>query len=450
MSPGPTTRKKSPWVFVPVLYFVQGVPYFVVETATTTLFTALGVSLPEIGHRSSLLTLPWMLKPLWSPVVDLVATKRLWTLAMQLVVAAGIAFLAWALTRSDAVMWCVAACAWIAIASATHDVACDGYYLLALDDGDQAAFVGVRSACYRLARVFVTGGVVYLAGALQESRLLASPGSGPLLALGLDVQRAWMLAFACAASVYVLGFTWGLFALPRPGSGTRATRDALHASPVASHTMEMPPFLEALVSYFRKPRIAAILAFILLYRFGESMLTKMSAPFLLKSAEEGGMALTTADVGVFSGTFGVAALILGGVAGGWLIARVGLRRCLWPMVIAMHAPNVLYAWAAFVHPSKSALAAIIAVEQLGYGFGFAAYMVVLMVVSRGSRFATTHYAISTGFMALAALVAGFVSGDLAERLGFAWFFVVVCLAGIPGMLTLFFVPLEAEDETRTA
>src|SRR5437763_12777456 len=229
----PSARERtrpSPWAFVPPLYFLQGMPYFIVDTCTTTFFKALEVPVASIGHISSLLTLPWMLKPLWSPIVDIVATKRLWTVAMQFLVAAGLAFLALAATRSDVVMWSVAACAWIAIAAATHDVACDGYYLLALDLGQQAAFVGVRSACFRLARVFVTGGVVYLAGALAEGS-----GEAPSRA---GVQRAWMLAFACAAVAYVLALAWGLFAMPRPRLDASSRSDVGPASNV-------PPLLEA-------------------------------------------------------------------------------------------------------------------------------------------------------------------------------------------------------------
>jgi MFS transporter, PAT family, beta-lactamase induction signal transducer AmpG len=435
MSPQATKTPRSPWVFVPSLYFLQGVPYFVVDTATTVFFQRIGVPIETIGRISSLITLPWMLKPLWSPLVDTTASKRAWTVAMQFAVVCGIALLALATTQSNAVMWCTIACAWIALASATHDVACDGYYLLALDAPNQAAFVGVRSACYRLARVFVTGGVVYLAGAFQEA---SASGSTSWLALGAAPTHAWQYAFACAAGVYALGFVWGSVAMPR------AARDVSAQRKNTATRGQTPPFLEALASYFAKPRIFGIVAFILLYRFGESMLTKMSGPFLLSSIEKGGMALTEKQVGIYSGTVGVAALIVGGIAGGALISKYGARRCLWPMVIAMHAPNVLYAWAAFAHPGHAALAVVIAIEQLGYGFGFAAYMVVLMIVSRDERFATTHYALSTGLMALGALAAGFVSGSLVAAVGFAWFFVCVCLAGIPGMITLFFVPLERE------
>jgi len=203
-------------------------------------------------------------------------------------------------------------------------------------------------------------------------------------------------------------------------------------------------FVEAVRSYFRQPRIGGVLAFIMLYRFGESMLTTMSPSFLLAKEKDGGMQLSTGDVGLYSGTVGVLALVAGGVLGGWWISRVGLRRSLWPMALAMHVPNVLYAWAAFTHPGKLAIAGVIGVEQLGYGFGFSAYMVVLMRVSQGRGFSTSLYAVSTGLMALSALAAGYVSGDLVEWLGFDWFFVVICVSAIPSLATLLFLPKDLE------
>lgn len=432
------TKQRSPWAFVPPLYFVQGLPYALVETATTTFFAALQVPVAAIGHWSSTVILPWSLKPLWSPVVDLYSTKRTWTLLCQVLVAAGLAGLAYAMTQSHVVLWCTVASATIALASATHDVACDGWYLLALRGEDQARFVGVRSAAYRLARIFATGGIVYLAGAFQVRAIAEEGGALAFLALGLPRERAWGLAFLCAAVTYAILVAWCAFALPRVEANVPVRARGAAGSGI--------PFLSALRSYFAKPRILAILAFILLYRFGESMLTRMASAFLKLPLARGGLEFSEREIGIMSGTIGVAALVAGGLLGGFVIARFGLKRSIWPMVIAMHAPNVLYAWAAFEHPGRTAVGIVIAVEQLGYGFGFAAYMVVLMLVSRGGQFATTHYAISTGFMAISAQVAGFVSGDIVEAVGFGWFFVIVCLCSIPGMLTLFFVPLEDRSQ----
>ena len=413
---------------MPVLYFLQGIPYFVVDTATTIFFKRLEVPVDAIGHWSSLLTLPWTLKPLWSPLVDMRAKKRTWIVATQTLAVAAMGALARAATASDAVMWCVVCCASIALFSATHDIACDGFYLLALDEKQQAAFVGVRSAAYRLARIFVAGAIVKLAGAL-EARYASVP-------------RAWMTALGALAAVYALGAVWNALAMPRPPGDGPAGREAGDGAAAAhASATQRPPFLEALGSYFRQPRIGAVIAFIVFYRFGESMLTKMAPAFLLSRRDEGGLGFTTEEVGDAIGTLGVIALVAGGILGGYWISRRGLKRSLWPMVIAMHAPNLLYAWAAFAVPSRGAVLAIIGVEQLGYGFGFSAYMVFLMAISRASRWPTTHYAISTGLMGLAALLAGFISGDIVKSVGFGGFFVAVCACSLPGMLTLFFVPL---------
>ncbi|MFN0009010.1 MAG: MFS transporter [Planctomycetota bacterium] len=418
-----TDEQRSPWLFVPHLYFLQAIPYFVVNTAATTFFASLGVSLADIGHSAGLLQSPWTLKPLWSPAVDLLATKRAWTLATQTLLVAAIASLAFAATSSHVVLWTVVVCSTIALASATHDIAADGFYLLALDRPTQAAFVGIRNACYRIGRIFVTGTIVFVAGAAEE--------------LAGGKARGWALAFLAAAAVYGAGVLWCAFALPRPETGP----DGRRRRPAGDST----PFLASVASFFTQPRIAGILAFILLYRFGESMLTTMSTPFLLKPRQEGGLGLSTADVGLLSGTIGVVALIGGGVLGGLCIARFGLRRCLWPMALAMHLPNVLYAWAAFEQPGRAPIAGVIAIEQFGYGFGFSAYMVVLMRISQGRGYSTTIYAISTGIMALSAQAASYVSGDIAEWLGFGWFFVAICLSAIPSLATLLFLPKDLES-----
>jgi PAT family beta-lactamase induction signal transducer AmpG len=411
--------RTSPWRFVPTLYFLQAIPYFLVDTTVTTFFAAIGVPVAEIGHAAGALKTPWTFKPLWSPLVDLFSTKRAWVLGMQALLVLSAGALALAATSEDVVPWTLAACAFMAVASATHDIAADGFYLLALDEVDQAAFVGIRNTCYRLGRIFVAGGVVFLASALGDR--------------GFAAARAWAYAFATSAAVLALGLLACALLVPRPDRDRRRGVTAKSSPGLA---------LEAVSSYFARKDIGPILAFVMLYRFGESMLTTMSAPFLLKPIGEGGAGLSLRDLGIYSGTVGVAALLLGGILGGYLISRRGLARWLWPMALAMHLPNVLYAWAAFTHPGKLAIAGVVAVEQLGYGFGFSAYMVVLMRISRGRGFDTTHYAISTGLMGLSAQLASGVSGEIAARLGFAGFFVVVCACAVPSLLPLFFLRVE--------
>ncbi|MBK7876339.1 MAG: MFS transporter [Planctomycetes bacterium] len=419
-------RARSPWSFVPPLYVQQGAQYFLVQTATTTFLKVAGASLSSIGHASTLVTLPFQLKALWSPLVELVATRRRWIVASQAAVLAGALLLAAAPGSGQPVAWAIGAALLIAIAAATHDVAADGFYLLALEEREQARFAGIRNACFRLGRLFVTGFVVWLAGTLDARRGGA--------------ETAWRDAFLCAAAGYGLGFVLCLVALPRPA----------HDLPAAKGRGLERGFAESFLDYLRQPRIVAVLAFVFLYRTGESMLGPMLSPFLLESVEKGGLGLTTEEQGFAYGTLGVLALVLGGIAGGWLLARYGLRRLLWPMALAMHAPNILLWWAAHEHPGKAAVFTIVSVEQFAYGFGFTAYMVFLMQISRRSAWPTTHYAISTGLMGVAAMLASYWSGDLAEALGFEGFFALVSFAALPGLAVLPFVPRLDEGAERTA
>lgn len=426
----PAAPRRAPWRFVPALYVLQGMPYFAVQAASNTFLTAMGGSPAAVGAWSSDLTLPWMLKPLWSPLVDLYGTKRRWLFAAAFAVL--VAFGAIAATMASAppevapfgpgelpafalrVVW---ACLALAVASATYDVACDGYYILALEKRDQEAFVGVRNACYRFGRILVTGGAVALAGYLHSGSLALPRGT------------AWAVAFAVGGVAYAGGLVLVAWQAPKPANDGPASRRG-----------ESAPLAAMLAEYVRTPRLAAVLAFVVFYRAAESMLTPMISPFLLRSSEQGGMGLSEAAVGLAYGTIGVSALLVGGLCGGWLVSRIGLRRSLWPMALAMHAPNVLYAWAASARPGPATLSVVVGVEQLGYGFGFAAYMVFLLQLSRGSRFATTHYAISTGLMGLSAWLAGRWSGHLAEALGFEHFFWLVSAIGFASLATLVFVP----------
>ena len=414
-------RARGAWSFVPPLYFQQGAQYFLVQVATTTFFTKMGAALGDIGRWSTLVTLPFQVKALWSPLVEFHGTRRRWTLAAQVGVFAGALLLAWASTSEHWLLWTVLAAFVLAFAAATHDVAADGLYLLALDERDQARFVGVRNACFRLGRIFVSGGLVWLAGELEEARGV--------------VPSAWRDAFLAGAGAYGLGLVACALLLPRPAADAPRVRAGSHGGKLA----------DLFRDYFAQRHLGAVLAFVFLYRAGESLMTPMLAPFLLKPAAEGGLGLTTQEQGLAYGTYGVVALLVGGIAGGWTIARFGFHRCLWPMALAVHAPNLLYWWAAGARPGPAATSAIVAFEQLGYGFGFSAYMVFLLRVSRRSAWPTSHYAISTGFMGVAGMLASTWSGDLAEAVGFETFFAIVCLAAIPGLSVLPFLPrLEAE------
>jgi PAT family beta-lactamase induction signal transducer AmpG len=390
----------------------------------------LGISNADIALYTSWLYLPWVIKPLWSPVVELYATKRGWTLAMQLGVTVALGAVAFALGTPPFFALTLAAFWAMALVSATHDIACDGFYMLALTQREQAAFVGVRSTFYRLAMITGQGAFIVLAGTLEQ-RFAGEP------------RRAWALTFGGLAVLYALLALWHRVALPRPATDRRA---ATHAEPRGQDaTATLPlPFLTVFASFFAKPGIGVILAFLLLYRFAEAQLVKLVTPFLLDARTDGGLGLTTSEVGVAYGTVGVVALTAGGLLGGWMISRLGLKRLLWTCVAAIHLPDAVFVWLAWAQPqSLTLVSTAIAVEQFGYGFGFAAYLLYLIMVADGPH-KTAHYAIGTGFMALGMMIPGMFAGALQERLGYLQFFVWVMASTIPGFVVAALIRVDPE------
>ena len=402
---------RNPWAWIPTLYFAQGIPYVVVMTLSTVLYKNLGISNTDIALYTSWLYLPWVIKPLWSPLVDMFRTKRLWIWSLQFLI--GIAFALVALTLpgpkffqlSLAVFWLMA------FASATHDIAADGFYLLAMPTGQQAAFVGVRSTFYRLATLSAQGGLVYLAG-----RLTDSTGS---------VTTAWSLVFGLLAVVFIVVGAYHFFLLPKPD----ADRVTVEGGDF------LKEFFAVFLAFFRKPGIGLILAYLLLYRLAESQALKLLSPFLLDKPADGGLGLTTQQLGIAYGTVGIIALTLGGLVGGWIISLYGLKRMLWPMILAMHTPIVAFLLLAIYQPSNLVVvSAALAVEQFGYGFGFTAYMLYMMLVAEGPH-KTAHYAICTGFMALGMMLPGMAAGWIQDHIGYVNFFAWVLVCTLPSFVT---------------
>jgi PAT family beta-lactamase induction signal transducer AmpG len=418
------------WRWVPSLYFTEGLPYVLVVTVSVVMYKRLGVSNAVIAFITSWLYLPWTLKPLWSPVVELYRTKRAWTLSMQFAGAAATAGIALALGLPAFIALTLACFALMAVASATHDIACDGFYMLALPEREQAAFVGVRSTLYRIAMVSGQGLLVILAGHFEET-------------LG-SVRAAWGATFGVVAAVFAALATYHWYALPRPpGDAPRgaAPNDSPPTSPIAD-------FGEVFASFFRKAGIGASLAFLLLFRVAEAQLVKMVTPFLLDPRAAGGLGMSTAQVGLSYGTFGIIALTAGGVAGGVLASRWGFRRTLWIFVAAIHLPDLVFVWLSQLQPaSLPVVTAGIVLEQFGYGFGFTAYSLFLIMLADGPH-RTAHYAIGTGFMALGMMLPGMVSGAIQESLGYRGFFLWVMLSTIPGFVVPALVKVDPEFGRR--
>jgi PAT family beta-lactamase induction signal transducer AmpG len=579
---------RSPWWFVPSLYFMQGLPVMIVQGLSTVLYTTMGVPTDQIGLFTALISLPWVLKLLWGPLVDHYATKRTWIVSTQAVIIALLIAVGFSMHLP---MWLVVSLVVfgsIAFASATHDIAADGFYMLSMPQDRQAWFVGIRSACFRLATIFTTGVLVAYAGSLQLEWGIDPARIAPGVAVDeatrqyilFWVAQSWFVALLIGAGAYTAAFVYGLFALPRPpldlyGLRTRALMVAwrfaqilitvagiglawrlffmalgavlttfsfipgwplrwehyfanfglplyterlgqgaemfdvigrgtppffvTHAEGLSRLWYELPISLTAVAmalvvarslfrgiglgpaarEFFTQNRIFWILAFILFYRFGESMIATLSGPFLLRPTAVGGLGIDTETTGYMIGTIGVVALTVGGLLGGFLIAKHGLRKCFWPMVLSMNVPNLMYLWAAWALPAsplsevvrdtagmtffqslpyrfpamlQDPVALIITIDQFGFGFGFAAYLVYLLFICQDSRIKTSLYAIATGLMALGAMIARISSGYIhtafthtVPEQSFFWFFVAVCALTIPGMITLLFIPMEKKD-----
>jgi PAT family beta-lactamase induction signal transducer AmpG len=419
----------SPWRWIPTLYFSQGLPYVAVMTLAVVLYKNLGVSNTEIALYTSWLYLPWVIKPLWGPLVDLLGTKRRWIVALQLGVGAALAGVALVLPAPRFLQGTLALFWLMAFASATHDIAADGFYMLALAPRTQAAYTGVRSTCYRLAMIAGQGGLVVLAGALQER-------TG-------RVAGAWAAVFWLLAAGFVAAALYHLWALPRPPADRPAPRGKTFGA----------DFAAVFAAYFRQPGIARILAFLLLYRFAEAQLLKLVTPFLLDPRSAGGLALKTQEVGIAYGTVGVAALTAGGLLGGWLVARRGLRPLLWPLMLCMHLPNAVFVALALWQPASLLLVSTaVGLEQFGYGLGFTAYMVYMLRVAGGAAggnvHKTAHYALCTGFMALGMMLPGMWAGWLQERLGYTGFFAWACLATLPSFAAAALIRIDDGDGRR--
>lgn len=577
------TDKINPWAWVPSLYFAEGLPYVVVITVSVIMYKRLGISNADIALYTSWLYLPWVIKPLWSPLIDVLKTKRFWITTMQLVIGAGMAGVAFTIPMPDFFQFTLAFFWLLAFSSATHDISVDGFYMLSLSDNQQAFFVGIRSTFYRVAMIAGQGLLIILAGYLEgalsvgpaEFKVAASPGkfftetlkvdslsanelSGQLRVITrpdyveistkpktreevrsyvtfahnfnimngfskepaavpdtsnsndhvgnvgivklmlsknpgsnkeyfvnlnfaegdskikiiegkilkftsnnwnkpafavfqLDssitnaatavykaqtdkVPLAWVFTFSVIGGLFVLFFVYHRFILPVPADDIAAGYNR--------QSTVLKEFFRAFARFFEKKKIIPVILFLLFYRLGEAQLVKMAAPFLLDSREAGGLGLSTAQVGSIYGIAGIIALMAGGLLGGYVISRNGLKYWLWPMIFAINIPHILYTYMAFAQPANIWIIYLcVAGEQFGYGFGFTAYMMYMIYISQGD-YKTSHYALTTGFMALGMMIPGMFSGMIEEALGYKLFFVWILITIIPTLLIIKFLPLE--------
>ena len=411
------TTQKNPWFWVPSLYLTESVPYVIIITVSVIMYKSLGVSNADIGLYTSFLYLPWVIKPIWSPILELFGNKKKWFLSMQLILA--LAFLGVGLTTGTSHFFTITlAFFWMgAFASATNDIASDGLYLIALKPDQQSFFVGMRSTFYRVGMITGQGLIVIIAGNMETY-------------FG-DPAKAWSWTMIIVAALMLILALINFITTPNVVEERVAKED-------------QPSFGKIFSSFFTKKNIGLSLGFVLLYRLGESQLVKMASPFFLDERSEGGLGLSVTEVGFLYGTLGVIALLAGGIIGGILISRDGLGKWMMPMVVAINVPNIGYVFLAWLQPDSILFAGgVVLIEQLGYGFGFAAYMVFLIYLAEG-LFKTAHYALATGFMAMGMMLPGMLSGYMQEWLGYPGFFVWVVLATIPGFVMAYVVKYPRE------
>lgn len=429
----------SPWAWVPTLYFAQGIPFFIVNNISILMFAKMGVPNGQMAFFTSLLYFPWVFKPLWGPFVDIIKTKRWWIVSMQIIMSIAFVLLSLSIPRPDEAtiaagatpisMFTITLILFFitAFASATHDIAADGFYMLALKQSDQAAFVGIRSTFYRLASIFGQGVLVAIAGIIE---------------LQYDnIPLSWTITMLVTAAMFSTVTFYHIFAIPKPISDKSTL-----ASSASSAKEIFKEFGRTFATYFTKPGVWLAIAFMLLYRLPEAFLIKMCMPFLVASKAVGGLGLTTAEVGIAYGTIGVIFLTLGGILGGLFVSRIGLKKSIWWMAGCMTLPCLTFVYLAIGQPENLfAISTAIAVEQFGYGFGFTAYMLYMMYFSEG-EFKTSHYAICTGFMALSMFIPGLFAGFIQEAIGYVNFFWLVMICCIATIIVTIFADRKIDPE----
>ena len=397
-------KRINPWAWIPTLYIAEGLPNVVVMTVAVVMYMQLGLTDTDIALYTGWLGLPWVIKPLWSPFVDLYRTKRWWVLAMQLLLGSALAGVAFTLNTPFWFQGSMAFFFLMAFSSATHDIAADGYYMLELDDHQQVWFVGIRNTFYRLAVIFGNGVLIPVAGILQ-------------VMFRHRMAYTWCLVFYGLAALFIAIWLYHTYIMPRADADTPHETNAREV---------MNGVVTAFRTFFHKlpPReMLFAMLFLLFYRFPEALLTKMSVTFLMRPHSAGGLGLSPQEFGLASGTVGVIAL--SGILGGMLAGRDGFKRWLWPMVCAITLPDIVYVYMSYALPDNLfVISTCLFIEQFGYGLGFTALTLYMLYFSKGA-FKTSHYAFCTAISYLGLMLPGMVSGWMKDALGYRTFFIIV-------------------------
>jgi len=424
--------RRRPASWVATLYFAEGLPFYAVNLMALTFYQRMGISNAVNTLVISLLGWLWTLKPLWSPLLEMSRTKKFFVVLCQSAGGLSLVLLALCLPLEGYFRYSIAIFLLIAFCSSTHDIAADGLYIASLSAREQAAYAGWQGGFYNVARVFSLGGLIFLAGALQE-RFLRAHVTMPMI-------RAWMAIFAGLGALLVGLSVYHARMLPSGG-------DERHAGNLSAMA---ETFRDVVASFFRKRNIVLLLVFIFLYRAGEGQVAKIGPLFLQADRLRGGLGLTMQQFGTIYGTFGSAAYILGSICGGYFTSWVGLKRALLPLICVLNLPMLAYFYLSVALPTNAALiTAAMSVEMFGYGFGFVGVILLMMQEIAPGRYQTAHYAFANSLMNLGLIVPGAVSGFIQMRIGYRSFFIWALISAIPSLLMARFIPIRGGAEVPT-
>lgn len=426
------TETNHPLRWVPSAYFAMGLPFVILNMVCVLMFKGLGIADSQIALWTSIIMFPWTLKFLWSPLLELLPSKRMIVVATQIISGAGFACVALALHLPSFFAVCIALLAVVAFSGATHDIALDGLYMAELSEQDQAKYIGWQGAFYNIAKLVATGLLVYLAGVLIDAREAAGATSGEA------ALHAWTIIMGAAAVLLVVLGLYHRFSLP---AGLKAE---------GTEKKSAGEELKAVIGdFFRKKHIWLYIAFIILYRLGEGFVMKIVPLFLKADVASGGLGLSEQQIGLYYGTFGAAAFVLGSLLAGYYISHRGLKKALFSLVCIFNLPFLVYAWFAWAQPSSALLIGSgIVLEYFGYGFGFVGLTLFMMQQVAPGKHQMAHYAFASAIMNLSVMVTGAVSGFLSDALGYKLFFIVVMLATVPIFILSRVVPFRDDKTNR--
>ena len=415
----------NPICWVPTVYFAMGLPFVALSMVSVLMFSDMGVSNAQIAFWTSLIMLPWTLKPLWSPFLEMFKTKKYFVVATQMVTGVAFGLVALSLPLPDFFCYAIAFMGVIAFSGATHDIAGDGVYLTELNATMQAKYIGWQGAFYNLAKILTNGGLVYLAGSLKDS---------------IGIVHAWMVIMGICAAIMVVLSLYHVRMLPSGGAASgdvRTVKDAMHM------------LWEVIRTFFQKKYIVWYICFIILYRFAEGYVMKIVPLFLKAGIDQGGLGLPVQEIGIIYGTFGAAAFVLGSILAGYYISAFGLRKTLFSLCCVFNIPFVVYLLLAIYQPSNVwVIGSAIVFEYFGYGFGFVGLTLFMMQQVAPGKHQMAHYAFASGIMNLGVMIPGMMSGYLSAWLGYRNFFIWVLVATIPAFLVTWFVPFTYNNDKK--